>query len=314
MLPSAGQRGDLHGKRLHILVISDVEGIPGEVHAALLIVGLPIVCIAVCDSTFFCFLSQEAAGVSDDTSLVSALVQDTFAKAAHGHRTDVVAEHAGGTVNLQRSLCGIDCDLRSGTHRGDDTRLPGEDAGAQACHRVHTDRPERGAGQAGGDGGLDIGGNGRTSRSHAVISNGGRKPLCGTDAKGGKRIRRESGADSRLHGGSHRCGIGGEVISCHSGANTLRDIIAGGLHTFGRRMNVQRGIQRGLQIAGYRLSVAVPSRGSHAFRYTLKDVRTGFGGIQLLQEREDGLEVVQVFLLDFLALRDSGNDLCHIGG
>ena len=120
MLPAAGQRGDLHGKRLHILVVADVEGISGKVHAALLIVGLPVVRAAVCDGAFFGFLCQEAAGVPDDTGLVAAFVQNSFTKAAHGHRTDVVAEHAGRAVDLQCGFGGIDRGLRGRTHSGDD--------------------------------------------------------------------------------------------------------------------------------------------------------------------------------------------------
>ena len=43
-------------------------------------------------------------------------------------------------------------------------------------------------------------------------------------------------------------------------------------------------------------------------------MRADLGRIQLLQKRQDGLQVVKVLLLDLLALLDGRDDLRHIGG
>ena len=78
-------------------------------------------------------------------------------------------------------------------------------------------------------------------------------------------------------------------------------------------MDAQRQIQRGFQIGGDRLRVAVPSRRRHAFAHAFQNVRTDLGGVQFLQAGQDGLQIVEVFLLDLLPLLDGRDDLRHIG-
>ena len=96
MLTAAGERGDFNGQRLHILLISDVEGAAGEVHAGVLMIGVRVRGVPGNNRALSGFAGQEAAGVADDLRLRLALLQDALAETAHGHHADFVLKHPGG--------------------------------------------------------------------------------------------------------------------------------------------------------------------------------------------------------------------------
>ena len=96
MLTAAGKRGDFNSQRLHILLISDVEGAAGEVHAGVLMIVVWVRGVPGNNRAFSGFAGQEAAGVADDLRLRLALLQDTLAETAHGHHADLVLKHPGG--------------------------------------------------------------------------------------------------------------------------------------------------------------------------------------------------------------------------
>ena len=79
-------------------------------------------------------------------------------------------------------------------------------------------------------------------------------------------------------------------------------------------MDVQRHVQRGFKVGGDRFRIAIPACRRHAFAHAFKNVSADLVGIQLLQERQDGLQVLQILLLHFLSLLDGGYDFSHIGG
>ena len=96
MLTAAGERGDLNSQRLHILLISDVEGTSGEVHAGILMIGVRVCGVPGNNCALPGFASQVAAGIADDLRLRLALLQDALAETAHGHHADLVLKHLGG--------------------------------------------------------------------------------------------------------------------------------------------------------------------------------------------------------------------------
>ena len=125
---------------------------------------------------------------------------------------------------------------------------------------------------------------------------------------------RQGKADRRRQCGCERRRVRGKVVSRHACAHARRDVLSHGLDALGRGLDAQRQIQRGFQVGRDRLRVAVPARRRHAFAHAFQDVRADFAGIQLLQERQDHLQVVQILLLHRLTLLNGRDDLRHIGG
>ena len=149
MLTAAGERGDLNSQRLYILLFPDVEGASGEVHAGILMIGVRVRGVPGNNRTFPGFAGQVSAGVADDLRLRLALLQDALAETAHGHHADLILEHTRGRMNLQLTLGGIHGRTGSGTHRGDDTGLTGQNACPQTSHGIEASRTQGAAGQAG---------------------------------------------------------------------------------------------------------------------------------------------------------------------
>ena len=129
-----------------------------------------------------------------------------------------------------------------------------------------------------------------------------------------KRALRQGHSDRRFQRSGKQGSVRAEVVGLHAFTHARRDVRAHGLYTGGRTLDAQRQVQCRLQIAGHRLRVAVPARRRHAFAHAFQNVCADLAGIQFLQEGQDGLQIVEVFLLDFLPLLDRRHDLAHIGG
>ena len=140
-LLSARQRCDLHGQIADILLIphNHLLYLNGGSHAV--VEGTSVVVAGGDNTTSLGFASQIPGSIADDLRLRLALLQHTFAEAAHGHHTDLILEYTGGRLDLQLALGCIHGRTSSGAHRGDDTGLPGQDASPQASHGVETRRP-----------------------------------------------------------------------------------------------------------------------------------------------------------------------------
>ena len=96
-LLGSGERGDLNSQIVDILIASYIETVPGEIHAAVLLDGLPVVIVGIADNdTTLRFLSQVSRCISDNPRLLSFAFQETFAQAFHGHQANLVTKDAGG--------------------------------------------------------------------------------------------------------------------------------------------------------------------------------------------------------------------------
>ena len=115
-LLSASQGGDLRGQRVNILFVPDSEGVPREVHRAVLVVR-PVVGGGVMnDSTLAGFIRQVTSSVADDLGLLFALFHHALSETLHGHRADFVAEHTRGTGDFELRFCRIDRSAGSRAH------------------------------------------------------------------------------------------------------------------------------------------------------------------------------------------------------
>ena len=96
-LLGSSERGDFNSQVVDILIASHIEVVPGQVHAAVLLDGLPVVIMGIADNnTALRLLGQISGGVSDDPRLFSFSFQKTFAQALHRHQANLVTKDAGG--------------------------------------------------------------------------------------------------------------------------------------------------------------------------------------------------------------------------
>ena len=136
--------------------------------------------------------------------------------------------------------------------------------------------------------------------------------LCRSRTGTFQAFARQRGLQSGFNAGSCILCISGEIIAAHAFAYTRRDVLAGGLDTFGGRFNLQRRVQRGFEVGRDRFRVAVKARLRHALRDALADVRAGAGRVQSVQKIKNALQIVQILFRHLHALMDGTDHLSNV--
>lgn len=313
-LLTLGQRGDFGSQRVDILLVPDGEGVPRQGDAAALVIGAVIGRVTANDGTFLGLAGQVAGSIADDLRLCLALGKDALPESLHGHNADFIPEYTGRRLDLERVFRGGHRRLRGRAHCGYHARLTGTDTGGQSAHSVYTNGAECCCGNGCACGGSDAGADGSRRSRPAIFRHARSQPGHSSCASGAEWVCRDRGCDRALNRGGDSRAVRREVIPGSAFTDTSGDILADRMHSLGRRLNDQRGLQCVLQIGGNALGIGFPTSRSHSLANTGGHVFTDTGKLQSVQELDDLLQIVVVLLCDFVPVLNGSNNLGHIGG
>ena len=260
-----------------------------------------------------CFARQEAGGVADDLRLLPAFLQHACTEPAHGHDADLVPEHLRRTLDLELLLRSVHGFTSGGAHGGDHAGAPGKDACPKPCHSVYPCRTECISVQAGLNCRTYIRGDRTACIGHGIYAHCAGQPLCRSASGALQAFPRQHGLQSGFYGRRSILSLSSEVIAAHAFANASCDIFASRLYSFGGGLNLQRRIQRSLQIGSHRFRIAVKARFRHALGDALANMRAGAGYVQPVQEFHNGLQVAQILFRHTFTLPNGADQLGNVG-
>ena len=91
-----GERRNLYSQIMDVTIAANVEAVPGQVYAALLLDRLTIVVMCIpSDDSALCFFGQVSCRIADDSCLLRFAFDKAFTQAFHGHKADLVTEYMG---------------------------------------------------------------------------------------------------------------------------------------------------------------------------------------------------------------------------
>ena len=148
---------------------------------------------------------------------------------------------------------------------------------------------------------------------HGICAHCAGQPLCRSASGALQAFARQCGLQCGFDGGCSGLRVRREVIAAHAFANARCDIFTDRLYSFGGGLNLQRRIQRSLQIGSHRFRIAVKARFRHALGDALANMRAGAGYVQPVQEFHNGLQVAQILFRHTFTLPNGADQLGNVG-